>query len=91
MTSSRHFVVSGRVQGVGFRYSTRRKAEQLKLSGWVRNLPGGEVEVEAQGDPERLANFESWLWAGPDYSRVTNVTVTPIKSSDSTEFRILQS
>lgn len=89
MTLSRHFVISGRVQGVGFRYSTKRKAEQLKLSGWVKNLPNGDVEVVAQGDPGMLAVFESWLWAGPDYARVSIVTVRSAEPADSTEFLIL--
>lgn len=76
MTTSRNFIVSGRVQGVGFRYATKRMAEQLELSGWVKNLPGGAVEVAATGDPRKLAAFEAWLRAGPAHARVAGVAVT---------------
>ena len=72
---TRNFIVSGQVQGVGFRYATKRVAERLRLSGWVRNLPGGEVEILATGDPPQLAEFESWLRAGPEYARVSGVAV----------------
>jgi acylphosphatase len=51
--------VSGRVQGVGFRWFTRRAAEQLGLAGRVRNLPDGRVEIEVAGSPERLEAFRS--------------------------------
>lgn len=80
MISARNFIVSGRVQGVGFRYGTKRIAEQLELAGWVRNLPGGTVEIKATGDPQKLAEFESWLWVGPDHARVTGVAVTVAES-----------
>ena len=80
MTTTRHFIVSGRVQGVGFRHGTRVMAEQLELSGWVKNLPGGEVEVVAVGDPKNLAEFETWLWAGPSHARVTGVAATTMES-----------
>ncbi len=72
---TRNFIVSGRVQGVGFRYAAKRVAERLELSGWARNLPGGEVEILATGDPPQLAEFESWLRAGPQHARVSGVAV----------------
>ena len=72
-TSTRRFIVQGRVQGVGFRYATVRKAEELGLTGWVKNLPAGDVETVAQGEAEMLEEFERWLWIGPDYSRVSRV------------------
>ena len=70
---SRRFVISGRVQGVGFRYFVLRRAETLGVTGWVRNLPAGEVEVLASGSPEQLASLEEHLWKGPRFSNVTNV------------------
>ena len=73
MTTSRNFIVTGRVQGVGFRYETKRVAEQLRLSGWVKNLPDGAVEVVATGDPQKLAEFETWLGVGPAHARVAEV------------------
>ena len=88
------FVVSGRVQGVGFRYATRRMAEQLNLSGWVANRPNGEVEALARGEAAHLARFEAWLWSGPDSASVSEVKVetAPADSdnadTDTADFRI---
>ena len=71
----RHFWVSGRVQGVCFRTSTRSRALQLGLSGWVRNLVDGRVEVIACGDRQSLADLERWLHSGPELARVDSVIV----------------
>ena len=65
--------VLGRVQGVGFRYSTVREAQRLRINGWVRNAVDGAVEVWAEGPPEKLAPFLAWLHRGPQFSRVDNV------------------
>lgn len=70
----RRFLVEGRVQGVGFRSWTARTAFALDLSGWVRNLPGDSVEVEAQGALNELEELEKLLWKGPSSSRVDRVT-----------------
>lgn len=70
-----HFIVSGRVQGVGFRYHTQKKATSLGLVGWVRNLSEGTVEVEAEGDEEPLNDFLDWCRRGPPAASVTNVEV----------------
>jgi acylphosphatase len=64
-------VIRGRVQGVGFRASTFEAARALGLAGWVRNLPDGAVEVEAEGDEARLHELELFLRQGPRMSRVT--------------------
>jgi acylphosphatase len=63
-------VVSGRVQGVFFRAETREEAERLGVSGWVRNLPGGQVEVLACGSESQLAALRQWLRRGPALARV---------------------
>jgi acylphosphatase len=68
--------VSGRVQGVGFRYSAIREARRLKLAGWVRNSASGDVEVWAEGPEEALDLFLAWLHRGPAYSRVDSVEKT---------------
>ncbi len=68
-----HAIVQGRVQGVGYRYWLREQAVQMGLTGWVRNLPDGTVEVEAEGTDDELFEFEQVLWRGPALSRVDNV------------------
>ena len=65
--------LTGRVQGVGFRWFTRRAAQELGLKGRVRNLPDGRVEVEAAGDSERLDAFRERLRQGPPGSRVAGL------------------
>ena len=69
-----HVVVSGRVQGVMFRDFTSRKARALGLTGWVKNLPTGTVEVLAQGEREALETFLKKLHRGPFFARVDSVT-----------------
>jgi acylphosphatase len=71
--ASYRYVIAGRVQGVGYRYFVRQKAESLKISGFARNLPGGSVEVVAEGDDEGLARFEDLLRQGPDFASVSTV------------------
>ncbi|MFP4510617.1 MAG: acylphosphatase [Spirochaetota bacterium] len=67
--------IHGRVQGVGFRYSTRQKAEELGITGWVRNEFDGTVLVEAEGDDAAMSSFLSWLNDGPPPARVESVDV----------------
>lgn len=67
------FTVYGIVQGVGFRYSTWRKANEFGIKGAVRNLSDGSVLVIACGNEVQLEKLKEWLWQGPRYSRVDNV------------------
>ncbi len=76
MTRSR-FRVTGRVQGVGFRSWTGRTARALGLAGWVRNMPDGSVELEAEGPDERMDALREALWRGPAFARVTGVDEHP--------------
>lgn len=68
------FLVSGRVQGVFFRASTRDEARALGLAGSATNLADGRVEVIAEGGAPALDALERWLWQGPPAARVTAVT-----------------
>lgn len=77
MTEAFIAVVSGHVQGVGFRYATTRLAQQLGLAGWVRNRPDGVVEVWAQGPAERLADLSAFLRHGPAGAAVTAIELGP--------------
>lgn len=65
-----HFLIQGRVQGVGFRWYVHREAGELDLRGWVRNTEEGEVEVVASGTPDDLAALRASLRSGPRGSRV---------------------
>jgi acylphosphatase len=69
--------ISGRVQGVGFRYSARERATDLGLSGWVRNISGGRVEVFVQGPGPIVDVFAAWLQDGPTAARVDQVDEVP--------------
>lgn len=81
MPRARRYRVSGRVQGVGFRYHTRLQAQQLGLAGWVRNMADGRVEVLAAGGSEVLERFEQWLAAGPPASSVQGVEAHPVEAT----------
>lgn len=70
-----HVIVRGRVQGVYFRASTRGRARQLGLSGWVRNCPDGSVEVLAEGQKTHLEQMITWCHGGPPGAVVTDLNV----------------
>jgi len=69
-------LVSGRVQGVGFRHATRQQAQSLGLTGSVKNLPDGRVEIFASGDTETLESLIAWSRKGSKMAGVDNVQVT---------------
>ncbi len=71
----RRYVVSGKVQGVGYRYFTLRVARELKLVGWVRNLADGTVEVLATGPATKLKRFDAELRIGPPRAEVRTVHI----------------
>lgn len=73
--------VSGRVQGVFYRASTRAKAQALGVTGYARNLPDGSVEVLACGDPAAVEALCEWLWQGPPAAQVTLVEVESVAAS----------
>ncbi len=82
-------IISGRVQGVGFRYSAYDQAKDLALAGWVRNIPGGEVEIVAEGSKEILQMLAAWAHLGPPSAHVTEVREDWLDSTgEFTEFRI---
>lgn len=69
--------VRGKVQNVGFRYYTQKKALELQISGFVKNQPDGTVYIEAEGGEEELHGFIAWCHRGPQWARVESVTVNP--------------
>ena len=80
--------VSGQVQGVFFRDSTRRVARELGLSGYAVNLSDGRVEVLACGPPHRLQRLIDWLHQGPELARVDRVVVEETEATPVEGFRI---
>jgi acylphosphatase len=70
-----HVLVSGQVQGVFFRDSTRQKAEELGLSGWVKNVPEGQVEALFEGPSQSIREMVDWCKEGPQRASVENVDV----------------
>jgi acylphosphatase len=77
-----HFIVRGRVQGVGFRWFVHREAADLDLRGWVRNTDSGEVEVLAAGAPEDLSELRAALHTGSRGSRVDHVAEHELAQSE---------
>jgi acylphosphatase len=71
--SGRKLLVSGRVQGVGYRYFAERSAQEIGVTGWARNLDDGRVEVHANGTATQLEEFEARLRKGPRFADVRSV------------------
>ena len=81
-------LVGGRVQGVFYRATAARRARELKIHGYARNLPDGRVEVLACGEDEAVSAFVKWLWIGSSASQVTSVEETdaPAEATSRTGF-----
>jgi len=80
---------AGRVQGVGFRYFCQSLARTLQVSGWVRNLPGGDVELEIQGEPKILEEFLQKIKTGPPGALVGDLQTLEIPTEkNESEFEI---
>lgn len=71
-------IVDGRVQGVGFRFFSQMAACDLNLTGWVKNLYDGRVEIEVQGTEENVDKFITRIKKGSGFSKVTNITLNNI-------------
>jgi acylphosphatase len=88
MRSAVYLSVRGRVQGVGFRASTREQALQLGLDGWAKNCPDGTVEIHAEGDKATLEDFISWCRKGPPTAQVMNLDVQWVATQNLSHFEI---
>ena len=88
MNCCRHFLVSGQVQGVFFRATTEATARRLGLTGWVRNLRDGRVELVACGMEEKLKELEQWLWQGPPRARVEQVVSGDVEQQTFRDFEV---
>jgi acylphosphatase len=75
-------LISGHVQGVGFRYFAEATASREGVLGWVRNLPDGRVEALIQGTREQVDGLIKWCYRGPAEARVSDIAVTPEEAAD---------
>jgi acylphosphatase len=80
--------VTGRVQGVSFRWYAAREATRLGLAGWVRNEPDGSVRAHAEGPAEAIDEFVAWCRHGPPAARVASVTTSEVEAHGATAFDI---
>ena len=85
-----HLQIQGSVQGVFYRASAKKMADQLGLNGWVRNVPGGAVEATVNGTEEAVAAFIEWAKKGPKEAVVENVVVTPKPDDGLKGFEIIR-
>ncbi|RIX27719.1 acylphosphatase [Amnibacterium setariae] len=85
---ARRFTVTGRVQGVGFRWAAQGEAERLGVVGRVRNRTDGAVEILAQGERAAMDEFASWLEHGPRFAQVADVDAEPVEPIDVDGFEI---
>ena len=81
-------LVSGHVQGVGFRWAVEREAGRLGVAGWVRNLSDGRVEARFEGDPDAVEGAVGFCRGGPDTARVESVDVTEVEPEGADGFRV---
>jgi len=84
MQHTRHLVIVGHVQGIGFRHAMAMKAAEIGITGWVRNRSDGAVEAIVQGSPEAVARMLAWARHGPRSARVDRVEVEPGEGEFST-------
>lgn len=89
-TKSVEIVVNGRVQGVFYRASTLQKATAIGLSGWVRNLPSGQVLIQACGTDVEISELVAWCKTGPPMAAVQGVEVREIAPQDFRGFQVLR-
>lgn len=85
---TRRLRITGRVQGVGFRYALQHEARRLGLDGWVRNRSDGSVEALAQGEGAAIEALIAWARQGPPAARVSEVQITPAQDPPYSGFEL---
>jgi acylphosphatase len=89
--TTRHLIIHGRVQGVGYRAYMRMEADRLSVTGWVRNRADGTVEAMIHGSPEDVSKLLEWARRGPPAARVTSIEVTEASGDEYERFDQLPS
>ncbi len=77
-----HVLISGKVQGVWFRASTKQKADELGIVGWVRNTDDGDVEAVFEGEKAKIDEMIAWCWIGPQRAQVMDIKMLPSRSDE---------
>ena len=85
-----HLVIKGKVQGVFFRATAKEVANEMGIKGWVKNMPGGHVEVLASGDKEQLEKFIEWCRSEPKGAAVKELIITEREDSSLPDFFIIK-
>ncbi len=88
LLAARRYLISGRVQGVGYRYFAQRAAREIGVTGWARNLPDGRVEAHANGTEKQLDDFEGRLRQGPRAAEIRAFEISEAAVSDTAGFDI---
>ena len=88
--SSLHLLIKGKVQGVFYRASAKNVAENLAITGWVKNTKEGDVEAVISGNDEKLLQFVNWCRQGPPAAAVSEVIVTEITAPEFQQFSIVR-
>ena len=85
----RHCFISGKVQGVFYRQSTKEQALAYNITGWVKNLPDGRVEALIAGEEQHVMDMLRWLPIGPPKAQVSNVEIAELEYAEFISFKIL--
>jgi acylphosphatase len=88
MKKSYSITIHGHVQGVGFRFHAKAKANEFEIAGFVRNQPDGAVFIEAEGEEEQLEAFVAWCRMGPRWARVDSLDVQSIEARNYRGFSV---
>jgi len=85
-----NLLVKGKVQGVYYRFAAKEQADKLGITGWVKYISEGRVEIMATGTEKKLQEFIAWCRTGPEKAFVTDVIVTPLSEESIDEFTVIQ-
>jgi acylphosphatase len=85
-----NLLIKGKVQGVYYRVAAKEQADELHITGWVRYISEGRVEIMATGTNEQLEKLIAWCRKGPEKAAVTDVIVTPLSEQTFDEFSVMQ-